>query len=204
MALSFHSRAQFPDSAEEMNPHRRFVQAGHFGNVPRGMIRVLTQHEYQPLAAREAPDCRDNLLAPLTSDQKIFRRSIAGACRPVDRVPIATAGVGIREHPTGSAHSGFLPIEAAVDQDAREPDLKGQVSLKGGDVHIRLHKSILNGFVGLGGVAEIMPGNARRPPLLTCHDLREQVPGSVVVARRDQILDLCGEARLGLGPARAI
>src|SRR5262245_31879079 len=77
MALSFHSRTQFANGAEEVDPHGRFVQPGHRRDVARRVIGVVTQHEDQPLALRQALDGGDELLAPLAGEEFVFGRSFA-------------------------------------------------------------------------------------------------------------------------------
>ena len=138
------------------------------------------------------------LIAPLARQQQILGRAIASPRRAFDRVLIAEPGVGDRHHPAGPAHSGLLPIEAAVDQNPRQPDLERQVSLKRRDMRVRLDEGVLHRFVCVGCVAQIVPGNARRPALLACDNLREQIARGVRIAGCDEVLHLRGQLRLDL------
>ena len=69
-------------------------------------------------------------------------------------------------------------------------------------MRVRLDEGILHGFVGLGRVTEVVPCDARRAPLLSRDDLREQVPRRVVVAARQEVLNLRGENGFGFDWAR--
>ena len=57
----------------------------------------------------------------------------------------------------------LAPIEAAVDENAREPDLERPRFAIGRDVREHLDEGVLDGLVGFGGVAKILIGDARRP-----------------------------------------
>jgi len=57
-------------------------------------------------------------------------------------------------------------------------------------MRICLHERVLNGFIGFGGIAQIVPGNPRGAPLLAGDDLREQLARRMIVASRGGILNL--------------
>ncbi len=79
-----------------------------------------------------------------------------------------------------------------------------EMPLERGDVGVRLDEGVLHGLVGLGHVAQIVPGDARRPALLTGNDLRKHVARRVVVARGEEVLDLSGQRRFDIrGTSRA-
>ncbi len=90
----------------------------------------------------------------------------AGPRRALDRVLIAASRIGDRKHPARAARARLLPIEAAVNQNARQPDFERQVALERRDVRVRLHEGILHRFVGVGHIAQIVPGDPRRAALL--------------------------------------
>ena len=69
-------------------------------------------------------------------------------------------------------------------------------------MRVGLDERVLHGFVGVGRIAQVVPGDARRPALLPRDDLREQVARRVVVAGGEQVLHLGGERRFDLGRAR--
>ena len=66
-------------------------------------------------------------------------------------------------------------------------------------MRIGLHERILHGFVGFGGITQIVPGDPRGPALLAGDDLREQLARRMVVAGRGGILHLCRQDRFDLG-----
>ena len=130
-----------------------------------------------------------------------FGRPIARPRGALDRVLIAAARIGDRQHPARAARPRLLAIEAAVDQNPRQPHLEREVPLERRDVRVGLDEGILHRFVGFGHIAQVVPGNARRAALLARDDLREQVARGVVVAGREEILHLAGERRFDFGGA---
>ena len=70
-------------------------------------------------------------------------------------------------------------------------------------MRIRLHERILHGFVGVGRIPQIVPGDSRRAALLPRDDLAEQFAGRVVVACRNRILNLRRQNGLDLSRSAA-
>jgi len=76
-----------------------------------------------------------------------------------------------RERPSQAAGPRFPHIQAPVHQDAREPDLEGQVLAIRGDVGEHLDERVLHGLVRIVGVAQILVGNPDGAPLLAGEDV---------------------------------
>jgi hypothetical protein len=66
-------------------------------------------------------------------------------------------------------------------------------------MRICLHERVLNGFIGFGGITQIVPGNPRGAPLLAGDDLGEQLARRMIVSGRGGMLNLCREDGFDLG-----
>ena len=102
---------------------------------------------------------------PLAREQPRFgiERGRAAERRP--RL-VGAAGLVGRREPALAARARLAAIEAAVDENAREPDLERPRLAVRADVAEDLDERVLDGFVGVGGVAEILIGDAQRAPLM--------------------------------------
>ena len=109
------------------------------------------------------------LLRARASRRKILRR-VAFDARRVDRR---------RRHPPLAAPARLQPVQASVDQDAREPDLERQLLAERADVHVRLHERVLHGLVGVGRVAQVVERDAERPALMPGDQLGIPLAGRV-------------------------
>ena len=70
----------------------------------------------------------------------------------------------------------------------------GHASRYDADVAEDLEKGVLDGFVGVGGVAEVLIRDAERASLMNRDELGEALARFVQVAARDEIADLDGDA----------
>src|SRR5687768_8039911 len=77
--------------------------------------------------------------------------------------------------------AGFEPIQAAVNQDAREPYLKGEVLAERAHMGVGLHKGVLHRFVPVGRVTQIVKRNS------SCSALMALDQGSIGFPRLIQL-----------------
>ena len=83
----------------------------------------------------------------------------------------------------------LAPIETSVDEDAGEPDLEGPGFAIRADVAEDLDEGVLDGFVGVGGVAEILIGDAQGAALMDGDELAEPFARRVGLAALQQLAD---------------
>src|SRR6185369_16291036 len=84
--------------------------------------------------------------------------------------PVCTSRAAIRlvrrDEPAVAAHARLSSIEAAVDQDAREPDFEGPRFTIRSDMTEDFDERVLNRLVGLGRVAKILKRDAECATLM--------------------------------------
>ena len=101
-----------------------------------------------------------------------------------------------RDEPAGATQPGFPPIEAAVDENAGEPDLEGPRLAIRLDVAEDLDERVLHRFVGFGGIVQILIRDPHRPALMNGHELGEALARPVEVAVDDEVANLDGNPRV--------
>src|SRR5207247_2548844 len=121
--LASKQSAQLTRRAKQVDAHGRFVQSGYGADFTRSAVAVVTQHEHRSLSTLEPIDRRRHARPPLAREQPCF--GVGGGCTGT-RGPqlVGAGGLGIRHEPTIAARPHLAPIEAAVDEDSREPDLE--------------------------------------------------------------------------------
>ena len=149
----------------------------------------MAQHEDGPLPAVEPIDRRGEPGAPLARQQP--RLGIGGGvplnAGRASSTPVASSA-GANQRSRRAAR--LAAIEAAVDENAREPDLERPGLAVRADVAEDLDERVLHRFVGFGGVAEILIGDAQRAALMDGDQLGEplaRLVGLAALARSSRI-----------------
>ena len=137
-------------------------------------VSALTSREVRPSTwlSTNTDRCRSGSLAsavgnlppPLPSEQRLLRRRAARG-DAIGHVPLRRARrpraagpprAGHRHQPALAARPRLDPVQASVDQDAREPHVEGQLLAERREVLIRLHERVLHRFVRFGRVAQVV------------------------------------------------
>jgi Domain of unknown function (DUF4159) len=156
------------------------------------MTLALAEHEHRSLPFRQLGDRPGQRPPPLARQKRgLGRQSARHRDGPV--YPFFE-----RHHPALTASARLDPVEASIDQDAREPDLEGERLAKRREVRIRLDERVLDRLVRLGRVAQIVKRDARRPALMAGHELAKPLAGPRMIAGLAQRLDGDGRERICL------
>ena len=77
----------------------------------------------------------------------------------------------------GSVATGtrLAPVQAAVDENAGEPDFKRPSFAIRSNVREDFDEGVLDRLVGISGVAQILERDSRRPSLVQCDQLTESL-----------------------------
>ena len=145
----------------------------------------MTQHKHQPLPIGQLAHGR---LQPATT--LVLQHLVLGA-RPAGRqvlrrIPFHAIRIdrGPR-NPSFPPAPGLQPIETPVNEDPREPYLKGEILAERPHMRVGLHKRILYGLIGVGRIAQVMKRNASRAALMALDKSRigltrlVQLPGGL-------------------------
>src|SRR5882672_12369184 len=115
-----------------MYPDSGFVETDHRADFARRAIAVVAEHEHGALAAFETFDGGGHARAPLAGQQTRFRiglrgRRVGGRRERAAIAEVAAGGRGVvgLDDPAIAPDARLAAIEAAVDENAREPDLEG-------------------------------------------------------------------------------
>src|SRR5262245_8001826 len=182
--------SQPADCAEQVNAHRRFVQARSLTDLPRRLAFEVAQHEHEPLPLRKRGQSRKQLPASLARKHVLFRPRRARR-QVVGRVALGACGIENRRgNPTLTPPSCLQPVQAPIDQDAREPNLKGQFLTETAEMHVGFDESILHCFVGVRRVPQVVERDTNSPPLVARHDFRKFLAGFLEAAGRLQGLHI--------------
>jgi hypothetical protein len=156
------------------------------------MALALAEYEHRSLPFgkfRERPGQRP---PPLARQQRGLGRQSAG-----HRDGLVYAFLE-RHHPALPASARLDPVEASIDQDAREPDLEGKRLAKRREVRVSLDERVLDRLVRLGTVAQVVKRDARRPALMARHEFAKPLAGPRMIAGLAQRLDGDGRERICL------
>src|SRR4029079_19736031 len=119
-----------PNRPEEVHSNGRFVEARHAADFSRRPSLKMTQHEDHALPFRQLRKGGRQLLASLFGEDVVFRAWATGR-HVLGQVTFLS--VSIEDgwcDPSLPTAPGLQPVQAPVDQDAREPHLKGQFLAK--------------------------------------------------------------------------
>jgi hypothetical protein len=157
-----------------MDPDGRFVEADHRAHFTWRAIAVVTQHEDGTLPAFEPIDGGGHPRAAFAGEQPGFgvrlSSSVGGmGCERDATVETGSRRVVRRHDPSVAAHARLPAIEAAIDENAGEPDFERPRFAVRTDVAEHLDEGVLDGFVGLGGITEILESDAKCAALM-CND----------------------------------
>src|SRR5262245_3367583 len=92
--------------------------------------------------------------------------------------------------PAVAAALRLPPVQAAVDENPREPDLERPRFAIRRDTGKYLDERVLDRFVGLSHIAQILIRNSRRAPLVERHELAEPLARLVHLAALDEPADI--------------
>ena len=104
-------------------------------------------------------------------------------------------GVG-RHEPAGTPQPRFPPIEAAVDENAGEPDFERPRLAIRVDVTEHLDERVLHHFVGVGRIVQVLIGDAHRPALVNRDELGEALPRRIDRAVGDEVANVDSNPRV--------
>jgi hypothetical protein len=152
----------------------------------------VAQHEDGPLTAVQPIDGRGDRRAAFAREQPVL--GVGG--RPGGGDGLVRAGDFGADEPAIAAAPRLAPIQAAVDENAGEPDLARPRLAVGGDVREHLDERVLDDLVGIGGVPEILVGDARRAALVDLDERAEALAGLIHVAALDEAADLDRDPRI--------
>src|SRR5262245_6250315 len=99
----------------------------------------------------------------------------------------------VRNEPPIAAGPRLPPIQTAVDENPREPDLEPPALPIRGNVRKDAEERVLNRLVGLGGIAKILIRNPRRAALMERDELRKTLASLVHPPVFDQRANLDGD-----------
>src|SRR4051794_40305805 len=116
----------------------------------------MTEHENRALTSVEAVDRARDARAAFAREQTMLR--VGGRSHARGARFIRARDLGVDE-PSIVAALRLAPIQAAVDEDAREPYFERPRFTIRGEMGKRLDERVLNGLVGVTGVAKILVGN---------------------------------------------
>ena len=127
-------------------------------------------------------------MAPISRSPRSRRRAKASG---VESRGTATRSSGLASPRSSAAiiqraraASCLHAIQAAVDQDAREPHLERPAVLEIAQVRVRLDERVLHGLVGFGRVAQVVQGDPRRLALVPADQFPVQLARSARPGRR--------------------
>ena len=126
----------------------------------------MTQHKHQPLPIGQFAHGGLQPAPPFVLQHLIFGARGAGR-QMLGRVPFHAVRINRRPgNPPLPPTPGLEAIQAPVNQDSCEPDLKWEVLAEGAHVGVGLHKRVLHSFVPVRRVAQIMKRNSSRSALM--------------------------------------
>ena len=125
--------------------------------------------------------------------------SAAGALA-ADAGLVRARNLGAHE-PAVAPAAGLAPVQAPIDEDAREPDLERPRLAVRSDMGEDLDERVLDDLVGVGRIPEILVGDARRATLMDLHKRAETLARLIHLAALDQAPDVDCEPRI-LGQRR--
>ena len=152
--------AQLARGAKQVDADRRFVESRHRADFPRRAVAVVAEHEDGALAAVEPIDRRGKARTPLAREQPRFGSRSGGPARRDDALRRGRRRRRRRE-PALAPGPRLPPVQAAVDENPREPDLERPRLAIRGDVAEHLDEGVLDGLVGVGGVAQVLIRDSR-------------------------------------------
>src|SRR5207302_2454855 len=88
---------------------------------------------------------------------------------------ISSCRIVARRKPSLTTGARLAPIEASIDEDSREPDFERPGVAIRTDVTECLDECILDGFVGIGDVAQILVSDPRRAALVGSNKTGESI-----------------------------
>ena len=100
------------------------------------------------------------------------------------------SGVVGRHDPAIAAHARFAAIETAVDENSCEPHFERPRFAVRRDVAEHLDERVLDGFVGFGGVAEVLERDAQRAALMGHDEAFETFPSLIHCAAFDEFANV--------------
>jgi hypothetical protein len=159
----------------------------------------MTQHEHGALPSFESIDGGSHSRPAFPAEQPRFGVGIAAwrTKSAGDRAAIVAAFFLVRRHqPALAANAGLPAIEAAVDENTSEPDFERPSLTVRSDMTEDFDERVLDGFVGLGGVAKVLIGNPQGSPLVGNDETFELLTGRVEIAAFDQCSKLDREPRI--------
>ena len=155
---------------------------GHRADFARRAVAVVAQHEDGPLPAVEPIDGRRQPRRAARARAAALRDRASAAPPNAGRASSTPVASSAGANQPLAARARLAAIEAAVDENAREPDLERPRLAIRADVAEDLDERVLHGFVGFGGIAQVLIGDAQRPPLMHGDELGE--PLARLVERR--------------------
>ncbi len=152
----------------------------------------MAEREHQPLPIRQGRHRGGDLLPALLGQQTPLVRRIAGRDL-LNGTPV----VFIRRvaDPALLAAARLEAIERGVHQDAREPDIEGQVASILFDVQEHFHEGVLHRFISIGRIAQVVERDTHGPPLHQRDQRTKPFARFVSLSVLDQSLDLSGNDR---------
>ena len=177
---------------KQMHPDRGLAQSEFLAHFGGALLGNVAERKHRALAVGQLIDRRGDLAAALARHQELF------LCRPGrDRFVRWRLGRACQRQDPAQPPAPRLPqVEAAVHQDAREPDLEGQVLAIRGDVRKDLDERVLHRLVGILRVAQVVIGDAYGPALLAGDQVAKPLARCITLSGDDQRLD--GARQLGI------
>ena len=126
----------------------------------------MTQHKHQSLPIGQLTHGRLQPAATLVLQHLVFGAWASGR-QVLSRIPFHAIRIDRRpRNPSFASPTGLEPIETAINQNPREPYLKGEVFAERPHMGIRLHERVLYGLVSVGRIAQIVKRDASRTALV--------------------------------------
>src|SRR2546430_1504819 len=116
--------SQLPNRAEQMHAYGRFVQTRERADLARRVPLDVAQDEHRALPFRQPSERGGNRPAAFARQERLFGRWSGGGYT-LRQIAVRRPRVAERLHPALGARPRLYPIQAPIDQDAREPAVEG-------------------------------------------------------------------------------
>ncbi len=166
-------RPQPSNRPEQVHTNRRFVEPRHGAHFSRRLAIKVAQHKNLSLPVWQLRQRGRQLLATF-AEQHLILRARTARRQVFCRITLHAHRVGRwGRHPALPSPPRLQPVEASVDQDARKPDLEGQVFTERAEVDVGLHESVLHRLISVRRLTQVMKRDPDSPTLVTFHDPTE-------------------------------
>ncbi len=164
-----------------MYTNGRFGEAQHVTDFEGRVAFELAQNNYRTLTLGKRVDGSPQAFAFLRSKNRRLRRGVLGEVTSFQHLAFLVAGW---KEPASPACARLESVDASVDKNLREPQFKEEFLAKRREVQKRLHEGVLNRFVYIGWIAQIIVGDTSGSVLMKIDENLEAFAGRLAIARQ--------------------